>query len=111
MVLLPGTLDLLILRAIRWEPTHGAGVGNYIRLVTNGAFDVEEGTLYPALHRLEKDGLLYSEWGTSDAGRRARFYNLTPEGKRKLERLIADWQAYVDAVGRVVGHGRAHGVR
>jgi len=105
MDLLPGTLELLILRALRWEPTHGAGVGEWIRLVTDGAFPLEEGTLYPALHRLERRGWIESEWGRSEAGRRARFYTLTPAGRQALPRLKEEWEAYVAAVGRAVNYG------
>lgn len=104
--LLPGTLELLILRALRWEPTHGAGVGEWIRLVTDGAFRVEEGTLYPALHRLERRGAVVSEWGRSDRGRRARYYALTPAGRAELADRIHHWEQYVAAVSRVVQYGR-----
>ena len=83
MDLLPGTLELLILRALRWEPTHGWGVGAWIRLVTNGAFPLEEGTLYPALKRLEARGWIESEWGKSDNGRKAGSIPLpSPAGRR-----------------------------
>lgn len=105
MDLLPGTLELLILRGLRWEPTHGAGVGEWIRLVTDGAFALEEGTLYPALHRLEKRGWIEGEWGRSEAGRRARFYSLTPSGRQALPRIREEWEAYVAAVGRAVNYG------
>jgi transcriptional regulator len=105
MDLLPGTLELLILRALRWEPTHGAGVGEWIRLVTDGAFPIEEGTLYPALHRLERRGWIESEWGRSEAGRRARFYTLTNAGRQTLPRLKEEWERYVAAVGRAVNYG------
>ncbi len=105
MDLLPGTLELLILRGLRWEPTHGAGVGEWIRLVTDGAFALEEGTLYPALHRLESRGWIESEWGRSEAGRRARFYTLTASGRQALPRLRDEWEAYVAAVGRAVNYG------
>ena len=108
VTLLPGTLDLLVLRALRWEPTHGAGVGAWIRMVTNGAFEVEEGTLYPALHRLERDGYVTWDRGRSDTGRRTKHYNLTPSGRRRLTELIAHWETYVAAVSRVVGHHRSH---
>jgi len=105
MDLLPGTLELLILRALRWEPTHGAGVGDWIRLVTAGAFPVEEGTLYPALHRLERRGWIEGEWGRSEAGRRARFYALTATGRQKLPELRDEWERYVAAVSRAVNYG------
>lgn len=105
LALLPGTLDLLILRALRWEPTHGAGIGDWIRLVTGGVFALEEGTLYPALHRLERAGLIESEWGRSDRGRRARFYDLTAEGRARLRQLAEDWARYTGAVGAALRHG------
>ena len=110
MELLPGTLELLILRALRWEPTHGFGVGAWIRLVTNNAFPLEEGTLYPALKRLERGGWIEGEWGTSDAGRRARFYTLTPAGRQALPRLISEWEQYVAAVDRAIKYGNPRGL-
>jgi transcriptional regulator len=103
--LLPGTLDLLVLRALRWEPTHGAGVAGWIRLVTGGVFALEEGTLYPALHRLERQGLIESEWGRSERGRRARFYDLTGEGRARLRVLAEEWTRYSTAVGAALRHG------
>jgi PadR family transcriptional regulator PadR len=103
--LLPGTLELLILRALRWEPTHGTGVGAWIRLVTNDAFAVEDGSLYPALRRLERRGWIESEWGVSEAGRRARFYSLTPAGRQQLQRLLADWERYAGAMDRAIRYG------
>jgi transcriptional regulator len=110
MELLPGTLELLILRALRWEPTHGWGVGAWIRLVTNGAFPLEEGTLYPALKRLEKRGWIESEWGKSENGRKARFYSLTGAGRHALPRLVEEWEAYVAAVDRAVRYGNPRGL-
>ncbi len=105
MELLPGTLDLLILKALSWEPTHGAGVGEWIRLVTVNAFPLEEGSLYPALHRLERRGLIESEWGRSEANRRARFYQLTPAGRARLRQGAHAWKLYVEAVDRALTHG------
>jgi transcriptional regulator len=105
LTLLPGTLELCILRALRWEPTHGSGIGEWIRLVTDGAFDLEEGTLYPALHRLQRRGLIESEWGVSDHGRRARFYHLTAAGRARLPQLLSGWERYVEAVNRVARYG------
>jgi transcriptional regulator len=110
MTLLPGTLELLILRALRWEPTHGAGVGAWIRLVTNAAFAIEEGSLYPALRRLERRGWIESEWGVSDAGRRARFYSLTPVGRQQLARMISHWERYTAAVDRAIRYGNPRGL-
>ncbi|MGH7657972.1 MAG: PadR family transcriptional regulator [Gemmatimonadales bacterium] len=105
MDLLPGTLDLLILKASSWEPTHGGGVGDWIRLVTAEAFDLEDGSLYPALHRLEKRGFIESEWGKSDNNRRARFYQLTPAGRARLRQDGIAWKQYVEAVARAMTHG------
>lgn len=108
--LLPGTLDLLILKALRWEPTHGAGVAAWIRLVTDGAFPLEEGTFYPALHRLERRGDIVSEWGRSDSGRRARFYQLTAMGRQRLKAQAAEWTRYVEAVAKALRHGYPRGL-
>lgn len=108
--LLPGTLDILILRALRWEPTHGQGIQRWIALVTDGAFAVEEGTLYPALHRLEREGLIESEWGRSDANRRARFYTLTALGRERLKEMIESWRRYVESVDRAIRHGYPRGL-
>ncbi len=103
--LLPGTIDLLILRALRWEPTHGAGVADWIRLVTGGVFALEDGTVYPALARMERSGLIESEWGKSEANRKARFYNLTTDGRARLKLLVEDWGRYEAAVNAAVRHG------
>ena len=105
LALLPGTIELLILRALRWEPTHGAGVADWIRLVTGGVFALEEGTVYPALHRMERAGLIESEWGRSDRNRRARFYNLTSDGRARLKQLLDDWARYGEAVNAAIRHG------
>ena len=105
LVLLPGTIELLILRALRWEPTHGAGVADWIRVVTGGVFALEEGTVYPALHRMERAGLIESEWGRSDRNRKARFYNLTSDGRARLKQLLDDWARYGEAVNAALRHG------
>lgn len=107
LVLLPGTIELLILRALRWEPTHSAGIVEWIRLVTGGAFALEDGTVYPALHRMERGGLVESEWGTSDRNRKARFYNLTGAGRVRLKQLLDEWSRYNAAVEAAIRHGRA----
>ncbi|MEJ2540132.1 MAG: PadR family transcriptional regulator [Gemmatimonadota bacterium] len=100
--LLKGTLDVLILKALSWEPGHGYGIAKAIRAATGGDFDVEEGALYPALRRLERRGLLTARWGTTDTGRRARFYRLSSEGRASLEREVETWGRYVDARSRVL---------
>jgi transcriptional regulator len=110
MNLLPGTLELLILRGLRWEPTHGAGVGSWVRLVTDGAFAVEEGTLYPALKRLERQGWIESEWGSSEHGRKAKFYSLAATGRQKLPLLVEQWEGYVAAVNRAIAYGNPRGL-
>jgi PadR family transcriptional regulator, regulatory protein PadR len=90
--LLPGTLDLLILKAVSLGPLHGYGVLLRIEQISGGAFLVEQGALYPALHRLETDGLLAAEWGTSDNNRRAKFYTLTAAGRQRLREESQGWQ-------------------
>lgn len=110
MLLLPGLLDLCILRALRWEPTHGAGVASWIRLVTDGALDPEEGTLYPALHRLERRGLVESEWGPSEKNRRARHYQLTAAGRQLLRQELERWDRYALTIGKVTGYGSSGSV-
>ena len=106
LALLPGTIELLILRALRWEPTHSAGIAEWIRMVTGNVFALEDGTLYPALHRMERDGLIESEWGRSDRNRKARFYNLTGDGRTRLRELVADWGRYEQAVAAAIRHGQ-----
>ena len=96
--LLPGTLDVLVLKAVSLGPLHGYGVLLRIEQITNGALLVEQGALYPALYRLEQQGLLVTEWGVSDNNRRAKFYRLTPAGRRRLQVQQANWQRLADAM-------------
>jgi len=100
--LLQGTLDLLILRTLQWGPQHGHGIGQAIRGNSEDLLKVETGSLYPALHRLEKAGWLKSEWGTSEANQRAKFYRLTATGKAQLSREQDRWSQLVYAIGRVL---------
>lgn len=100
--LLKGTLDVLVLKTLEWGPRHGYAVSKVLREATADAFQVEEGALYPALRRLERKGLVTSEWGTSDTGRQVKLYELTPDGQARLEREIRDWAAYVEAMSRVL---------
>ena len=93
-----GTLDVLILKALSWAPMHGYAIGRWIRQTTANALEVQEGALYPALHRLERKGLLEEEWGLTDTGRQAKYYRLTPEGRKQLRAEIARWTRYSDAV-------------
>jgi PadR family transcriptional regulator, regulatory protein PadR len=89
--LLPGTLDLLILKAVSLGAQHGYGVLLRIEQITGGALAIEQGALYPALYRLEHQGLLDTEWGTSDNNRRAKFYSLTPAGRKRLKHDTERW--------------------
>ena len=100
--LLPGTLDLLILKAVSLAPEHGYGVLLRIEQITGGALLVEQGALYPALARLEHQGLLDAEWGTSDNNRRAKYYRLTAAGKAQLSREQDRWSQLVHAIGRIM---------
>jgi transcriptional regulator len=100
--LLPGTLDLLILKAVSLGPQHGYGVLLRIQQLSGGRFEIEQGALYPALYRLEHQGLLRSEWGTSENNRRAKFYRLTAAGRRRLREETAGWERTVAAVSSVL---------
>jgi PadR family transcriptional regulator, regulatory protein PadR len=97
--LLPGTLDLLILKAVSLGPLHGYGVLLRIEQITRGALLAEQGALYPALARLEHQGLLDSEWGVSDNNRRAKFYKLTAAGRRRLREEAEGWNRLANAIG------------
>ncbi len=97
-MLLPGTLDVLVLKAVSLGHLHGYGVLLRIEQITRGALVVEQGALYPALYRLEQQGLLATEWGVSDNNRRAKFYRLTPAGRRRLQEQRANWQRLADAM-------------
>src|SRR5919106_3849572 len=101
--LLPGTLDLLILKAVSLGPLHGYGVLLRIEQITGGALLVEQGALYPALFRLEQQGLLAAEWGVSDNNRRAKFYRLTPKGRRQLNAQTADWKRFATVMAAALG--------
>jgi PadR family transcriptional regulator, regulatory protein PadR len=100
--LLQGTLDVLILKALSWGPKHGHAVARLIRDSTGGTFDVLDGSLYTALHRLEDRGCVESEWGLSDKGKRAKFYHLTTLGRQQLRADGATWQRYAVAVSRLL---------
>jgi PadR family transcriptional regulator, regulatory protein PadR len=100
--LLQGTVDLLILRTLSREPMHGWAVSHRIQEISRDALRVNQGSLYPALHRLEDDGLVRSEWGVSELGRRARFYEITGAGKRQLARETATWRRFSEAIQLVL---------
>ena len=100
--LIQGSLDLLVLGALSSGPTHGYGVATLVRQRSAGALSVEDAALYQALHRLERKGLIAAEWGVSENNRRARFYELTAEGRKRLRAEAANWRRYAHAVSAVL---------
>ena len=100
--LLQGTLDMLILQTLQWGPQHGHGIGQAIKARSDDVLKVETGSLYPALHRLEKRGWLKSTWDTSEANQRAKYYQLTAAGKAQLLREQNRWAQLVHAMGRIM---------
>ena len=103
--LIQGTLDLLILKTISVEPLHGWGIAQRIQQVTSDVLQIQQGSLYPALHRLEQQGWIQAAWKGTDNGRRARFYSLTPQGRRQLRRELANWKRLSGAVCLVIEMG------
>ena len=97
-----GTLDLLILKAVAFDPLHGYGIAQRLEQVSRGVVQVPEGSLYPALHRLENRGLLAAEWKRTDTGREAKFYRLTRKGTKQLDADAASWQRLAEAVGLIL---------
>jgi transcriptional regulator len=100
--LLQGTLDLLILKTLALEPTHGWGISQRIQQISQDVLQVNQGSLYPALQRLEQQGWIDSEWGISENNRRARFYRLTDKGRRQLEAETENWERVSAAVARIL---------
>jgi transcriptional regulator len=107
--ILPGTLDMLILKAVSLGELHGYGVLLRIEQISGQKLQVQQGTLYPALGRLEHDGLIESEWGTSENNRRAKYYRLTRAGRRRLETETASWERMVRAIGAALSARAAEG--
>jgi PadR family transcriptional regulator, regulatory protein PadR len=101
-----GSLDLLVLKSLTWGPRHGYAVGQWIRQSTGDGLTVQEGALYPALHRLERKGFVEEEWGITDTNREAKFYRLTPEGRKQLRGEVARWEAYVRVMTAALTAGR-----
>jgi transcriptional regulator len=99
---LQGTLDLLILQTLQWGPQHGHGIGQVIRAKSDNLLQVEHGSLYPALHRLRREGWIESEWGISENSQRAKFYRLTAQGKKQLAREETRWKLFVKTMARVM---------
>jgi transcriptional regulator len=100
--LLQGTLDLLVLKTLSWGSAHGYDVARWIQHVTGDVLRIEEGSLYPALHRLEKRGWISSDWGLSENNRRAKYYQLTARGRQQLRSETSTWSAFAEAVGKVL---------
>ena len=96
--LFTGTLDILVLKAVSWGPRHGYAIGRWIRETSDEVLAVQEGALYPALHRLERRGLLSEEWRVTETGREAKFYSLTPAGRTQLRAEVARWTRFSRAV-------------
>ena len=107
--LLQGTLDFIILQALRWGPCHGYGLVQLIRSQSSNVLQVETGSLYPALHRLERQGWVKAEWGQTDTNQQAKFYRLTAAGKKQLLRERDRWSQLVAAIGGVLDAGPAKG--
>jgi PadR family transcriptional regulator PadR len=100
--LLQGTLDLLVLRTLQWGPQHGHGIKVAIFSNSNDVLQIDHGSLYPALHRLEKQGWLISEWKLTENKQRAKYYRLTPAGRRQLQSERSRWQVLSEAIRRVL---------
>jgi transcriptional regulator len=99
---LRGTLDLLVLKTLTLEPMHGWGISQRIQQISEGQFDVNQGSLYPALQRLEQRAWIEGEWQTTENNRRARYYRITAAGRKALGEEVESWRRYVDAVGLIL---------
>ena len=100
--LLPGTLDLLILRTLQTEPMHGWAISERIQQISEDVLQITQGSLYPALHRLEHQGWIEAEWKVSELGRRAKYYRLTATGRRQLAVEAGEWERMAGAIGRIM---------
>ena len=107
--ILQGTLDMLILQTLQWGPQHGYAIGQTIRTQSAESLKIETGSLYPALHRLENAGWVKSEWGTTEANQRAKFYKLTAKGKKQLLQERNRWSQLVSAIGTILNPKRSKG--
>lgn len=101
-----GAIELLILKTVSWRPMHGYAIAQWIQEITDDALKVEEGSLYPALHRLENKGLIESKWGTSENNRQAKYYGLTSDGRRTLRAESESWMQYAAAITKVITASR-----
>jgi transcriptional regulator len=109
--LLQGTLDLIILQTLRWGPQHGYGISHAINAHSREALKVETGSLYPALHRLERRGWIASEWKTSDNNQRAKYYRLTAAGRKQLTSEQSRWTQFVEAMTSLMHPGQSRGMK
>src|SRR5919106_2659570 len=100
--LVPGTLYMLILKVLALEPMHGYGIGVRLEQISKGIFQVNAGSLFPALRRLERDGLISGDWRVTENNRRAKYYTLTPSGRAQLKRETRDWEAQTTAIARIL---------
>ena len=100
--LMQGTVDVLVLKTLTWGPLHGYGISQLIRQRTDGTLTIEDAALYQGLHRLERKGWVTSEWGVSDSNRRAKFYQITRDGRKQLQTDVAELRRYVDALFKVL---------
>jgi PadR family transcriptional regulator len=100
--LVQGTLDFLVLKTLTWGPMHGFEISRWIRRITDEALEIEEGALYPALHRMERRGWLQAEWAMTEKNRRAKYYELTKPGRDQLLAEDAEWRRYVGVVGKIL---------
>jgi transcriptional regulator len=100
--LLQGTLDVMILKALSWGPMHGFGVAKWIRLTTDDVLQIDDGALYPALHRMEHRGLIEADWDLTENKRRAKYYRLTAKGRQQLRARASSWDRYSSAVSKVI---------
>jgi PadR family transcriptional regulator PadR len=104
--IMQGTLDLIILRTLRWGPMHGHGIAKFIQQTSGETFKIEHGSLYPALQRLLQEGWVTAEWGTSNNNRKARFYRLTAPGRKQLSAEHSKWDRFSEAVARILASAR-----
>jgi transcriptional regulator len=102
--ILQGSLDLLVLQSLRQGPMHGYAITRHIKSVSKDFLQIEEGSLYPALHRMERKGWIAASWGTSESNRRAKFYQLTPDGKKQLKAETKAWEQMSEAIDLVVNY-------
>jgi transcriptional regulator len=100
--LLQGSLDVIVLKTLSWQPMHGFGIARWIQQITDDVLQVEEGSLYPALYRMENKGWIKSEWGITENNRRAKYYRLSATGKRRLADATATWDRYAVAMSKIM---------